>query len=469
MVQSILVDRIDCDCGLSVHAAHWPNERSRTTSLRWIKLSHRRSVSHWSDRDFSSDASFDARTREFVNRLCCGIELNHFASSELLVADRFRAGRVLFRLHLATLCRKGERPARHSRFLMIYVHSLGRAARYFPERTALAANGTRSTFRELHDRVGRIAAALTKHGFKTGDRLAILLPNEPDYIELVYACAWLGVIAVPLNTRLSNKEIDGILGDANPRGLIRHSSLPVPTVQVSWQVVLDQEPLDVQSDSIPDPIYDPNAILALIYTSGTTGRPKGVEIRHANILENVYHTNFWFPLEEGAVHLHAAPIFHIADFPFTFAAPAFGACQVTGPKFNPQTFCDAVQGERVTHTVLVPTMINMLTLFPDLKNYDLTSLKHLGYGGSPMAPQLVYRTRQVLPNVKLVQVYALSEAGFLTSLPDHEYTQDRLTSGGRPYLGIDWRAPDRKGKEVETGQTGELVARGANVMRSYWN
>src|SRR5207248_49872 len=105
---------------------------------------------------------------------------------------------------------------------MIYVHSLFRAARYFPERTALAANGTRSTFRELHDRVGRIAAALTKHGFKGGDRLAILLPNEPDYIELVYACAWLGVTAVPLNTRLAVKEIGGILTDAPPRGFSVH-------------------------------------------------------------------------------------------------------------------------------------------------------------------------------------------------------------------------------------------------------
>ena len=352
---------------------------------------------------------------------------------------------------------------------MIYVHSLGRAARYFPERTALAANGTRPTFRELHARVRRIAAALTKHGFKAGDRLAILLPNEPDYIELVYACAWLGVTAVPLNTRLSVKEIDGILSDAQPRGLIRHSSLPVPTVQVSWQLVLDQEPLEVRSDSVADPIYDPDAILALIYTSGTTGQPKGVEMRHSNILENVYHTNFWFPLEEGAVHLHAAPIFHIADFPFMFAAPAFGTCQITVPKFNPQTFCEAVQSERVTHTVLVPTMINMLTLSPDLKNYDLTSLKHLGYGGSPMAPELVHRTRQVLTNVKLVQVYGLSEAGFLTGLLDHEHTEDKLTSCGRPCIGIDVRVADQSGKEVETGQTGELVARGANIMRRYWN
>src|SRR5438445_11362608 len=145
---------------------------------------------------------------------------------------------------------------------MIYVHSLGRAVRYFRERTAVDANGNGSTFCELHDRVGRIAAALTKHGFKAGDRLAILLPNEPDYIELVYACARLGVIVVPLNTRLSIKEIDGIIDDAKPGGLIRHSSLPVPTVQVSWQVVLDQERLEVRSDSVPDPIYDPDAILA---------------------------------------------------------------------------------------------------------------------------------------------------------------------------------------------------------------
>jgi len=352
---------------------------------------------------------------------------------------------------------------------MIYVHSLGRAARYFPERTALAANGTRSTFRDLHARVGRIASALTKHGFKAGDRLAILLPNEPDYIQLVYACAWLGIIAVPLNTRLSVKEIDGILADAQPRGLVRHSSLPVPTVQVSWQLVLDQEPLDVQSDSIPDPIYDPNAILALIYTSGTTGRPKGVEMRHANILENVYHTNFWLPLEEGAVHLHASPIFHIADFPFMFGTPAFGVCQITIPKFSPQTFCEMVQRERVTHTVLVPTMINMLTQFPELQEYDLSTLRHLGYGGSPMAPELVHRTRQVLPKVKLVQVYGLSEAGFLTGLLDHEHTEGKLTSCGRPCLGIDVRVVDESGKEVAVGQKGELVARGANVMRGYWN
>src|ERR1700760_4174723 len=123
---------------------------------------------------------------------------------------------------------------------MIYVHSLGRAARYYSARTALAPAGARLSFLELENRVKGLAAALRAHGFKAGDRLALLLPNSPEYIELVYACSLLGVIAVPLNTRLSTAEIDRILVDATPHGLIHHSSLPTPTVQTSWQRVLDQ-------------------------------------------------------------------------------------------------------------------------------------------------------------------------------------------------------------------------------------
>ena len=352
---------------------------------------------------------------------------------------------------------------------MIHAYSLGRAYRYYSDRTALVSETRRSTFRELHDRVGGIAAALKKHGFKAGDRLAILLPNELEFIELVYACAWLGLIVVPLNTRLSEKEIDHVLIDATPHGLIRHSSLAVPTVQLPWQLVLDEEPLESPSDSYPDTVYDPDAVFALIYTSGTTGLPKGVVLTHTNILANVDHVNYWMRYREGGVYLHAAPIFHIADFPFMFASPAFGTCQTTIPKFSPQTFCQTVERERVSHTVLVPTMINMLTQFEELKHYDLTSLERLGYGGSPIAPELIHRIREVLPNVELTQVYGLSETGFLTGLQDHEHMEARLTSCGRACPGIDVRVVDDAGKEVRVGQTGELVARGANVMRGYWN
>jgi long-chain acyl-CoA synthetase len=299
--------------------------------------------------------------------------------------------------------------------------------------------------------------------------LALLLPNEPEYLELLYACAWLGVTAVPLNTRFSVAEIDRVLTDATARGLIRHSSLPVPTMRLPWERILDKEPFAVGNGPTPDDIYDPEAVLALIYTSGTTGRPKGVVVTHAAMLADVEHVSYWLPHREGGGFLHAAPLFHIADFPFMFGAPASGTCQVTIPKFSAQVFCETVQRERVTRTVLVPTMINVLTQFAQLGDYDLSSLVELGYGGSPVAPELIHRVRQALPHVKLAQVYGLSETGFLTGLRDHEHTESRLTSCGRTCPGVDVRVVDESGKEVPAGQTGELVARGANVMHGYWN
>jgi len=234
---------------------------------------------------------------------------------------------------------------------MIYVHSMLRAVRYFPERPALAIGEDRLNFRELHNRVKSIAAALTRVGFVSGDRLAVLLPNGPEYIQFVYACGWLGIIAVPINTRLSVVEIDHLLADANPRGLVRHSSLPKPNVRVSWELVLDEEQFEGKHDSCPDACYDPDATLALIYTSGTTGRPKGVTLTHANILSNVHHFNYWMRYREGGVYLHAAPIFHIADFPAMFAAPAFGACQV------------AHHGSRRSPTVRPSRKSGLTTLF----------------------------------------------------------------------------------------------------------
>src|ERR1700757_5173724 len=352
---------------------------------------------------------------------------------------------------------------------MIYVHSLGRALRFYPGQTALARDGRLLTFRELNTRVEGIAGTLTSHGFGVGDRLALLLPNGPDYIELVYACSMLGVVAVPLNTRLSTKEIDRVLEDAHPRGIARHSSLAVPGVQLSWQQVIDEESLPISSDPISKVFYDPEAVLGLIYTSGTTGQPKGVMVTHANVLADIHNFNYWMRYTEGGIYLHAAPIFHIADFPSMFTAPAFGTSQITIPKFSAQTFCETVEREHVTHTVLVPTMINLLTQFPDARKYDLSSLQVLAYGGSPMAPELVRGTRELLSKVKLIQVYGLSETGFLTGLQDQEHSEDKLISCGRPCPGVDLLVADTSGKQVEPGEAGELIVRGANVMRGYWN
>ena len=181
------------------------------------------------------------------------------------------------------------------------------------------------------------------------------------------------------------------------------------------------------------------------------------------------HLNYWVVYRDATVYLHAGAMFHILDLPFVFAAPALGIAQTTIPKFSPQVFCEAVTRERVSHTVLVPTMLNLLTQFDGLGGYDLTSLKVIAYGGSPIAPELIHRVRNVFPNVRLFQGYGLSETGFLTGLQNQEPPRDRLTSCGRPCPGIDLRVLDESGNEVETGKHGELVMRGANVMRGYWN
>src|SRR5882757_808411 len=305
---------------------------------------------------------------------------------------------------------------------MIYTHSVGRALQYFPQHTALLRDGQAVTFQELDIRVRKIAAALRRRGFLGGDRLAFLMPNGADYIELVYACSLLGVIAVPINTRYAGAEIDRLLEDARPRGLIRHSKFPAPTVSLEWEHVIDAAPLDDGEEELhAGEFYDPDAVLVLLYTSGTTGAPKGAALTHANIFSNVHDLNYWLTYREKGIFLHASPMFHIADFPAIFASPVFGAAQVTLERFDAPSFCTSVQTHGVTHTVLVPSMINTLCQFQELVAFNLDSLEVLAYGGSPIAPALVRDVRRVLPQVKLLQVYGLSEAGFLTGLTNAEH------------------------------------------------
>src|ERR1700731_688904 len=183
---------------------------------------------------------------------------------------------------------------------MIYTHSVGRALQYFPQQTALLREGRAVTFLELDTRVRTIAAALRRRGFLSGDRLAFLMPNGPESIELIYACSLLGVMAVPINTPYASPEIDRLLEDARPRGLIRHSKLPAPTVSLEWEHVIDLTPLGGANDELyAGEFYDPDAVLALLYTSGTTGAPKGAALTHANIFSIVHDLNYWLAYREN--------------------------------------------------------------------------------------------------------------------------------------------------------------------------
>lgn len=353
---------------------------------------------------------------------------------------------------------------------MIYTHSVGRALQYFPQQTALLQNGLAVTFLELDVRVRKIASALRRRGLQSGERLALLMPNGVDYIELVYACSLLGVIAVPINTRYTAAEIDRLLDDSQPRGLIRHSKFTAPTVRPDWEQVIDLEPLDeIDELTYTGEFYDPDAILVLLYTSGTTGQPKGAALTHSNIFSNIHDLNYWLGYREKAVFLHASPMFHIADFPAMFAAPVFGAAQTALQRFDPASFCESVQANGVTHTVLVPSMINTLCQFKELHRYNLDSLDGLAYGGSPIAPALIQDVRMLLPKAKLLQVYGLSEAGFLTGLTDAEHVHDRLQSCGRACPGIDLRVVKPNGVPAVPGEVGNLVARGPGIMVGYWH
>jgi acyl-CoA synthetase (AMP-forming)/AMP-acid ligase II len=353
---------------------------------------------------------------------------------------------------------------------MIYTHSVGRALQYFPQHTALLRDGQAVSFLELDVRVRRIAAALRHRGLQRGERLAFLMPNGVDYIELVYACSLLGAIAVPINTRYAGAEIDRLLDDSQPRGLIRHSKFPAPTVRTDWEQVIDLEHLDeIDGQPHTEEFYDPDAILALLYTSGTTGQPKGAALTHSNVFSNIHDLNYWLAYREKAVFLHASPMFHIADFPAIFAAPVFGAAQMALPHFDPISFCESIEAKRVTHTVLVPSMINTLCQFEELHRYHLESLDVLAYGGSPIAPALIADVRRLLPKARLLQVYGLSEAGFLTGLTDAEHTNDRLQSCGRACPGIDVRVVNPTGGPTVRGELGNLVARGPGIMVGYWH
>lgn len=352
---------------------------------------------------------------------------------------------------------------------MIYVHSLGRALRYYGEQTALSVGGKRLTFVELDNRVERIAAALSRRGLRTGDRLALLLPNGPEYIELVYACSRLGVIVVPLNARYPSRELERVLKDASPRALVRHSGSTSTRANLEWQLALDKESLEAPNGSCPEAYYCPEAILAMIYTSGTTGEAKGVMLTHANVLSNIYSLNSWIQYRQGGIYLHAAPMFHGADIPAMFAAPTFGNLQVTVPRFSPRAFCEAVENLRITHTLLASTMLNRLTRFSGAKQFDLSSLEVLAFGGSSMPVELYRRTRRLLPGIKLVHLYGMAETGFLTGLEASEDVAGRF-SCGQPCPGIDLQVVDpSSGEPVAAEQPGEIIARGANVMLGYWN
>jgi long-chain acyl-CoA synthetase len=371
---------------------------------------------------------------------------------------------------------------------------LERAVRFFPNHTACVAGETRLTYRDLQARVSRLANVLRQQGIGKGDRVAVLSANSLPYLEMYYAAAALGALIVPLNFRLAPAELAYILQDSGSTVVLvgegfselyeqtaqRLSTVPTilaTTARAIAGKTLHYEDSLAQASADFTPVeVDEHDLAGLFYTSGTTGHPKGVMLSHRNLVSNAYHFLSTIHEEEGEVYLHCCPMFHLADGPTSHRITWLGGTHVIVPGFEPAAVLEAIQRQRVTSALLVPTMINFLINHPTVGDYDLSSLRRILYGASPMPVELLRRAAQVF-GCPLIQLYGLTETSPLLTMMDPRYLAfdgeeakvRRLASCGRAVPGVRMRVVNDDGNDVQPGEVGEIIARGPNIMPGYWN
>ena len=215
-----------------------------------------------------------------------------------------------------------------------------------------------------------------------------------------------------------------------------------------------------------------DALAALFYTGGTTGRSKGVMLSHGNLMTSALGcaaVGFW--ATSGGRYLHSAPMFHLADLCLWAAHSLVGSTHVIVPAFEAARVLKAIEEHAVTDVFLVPTMIQMLIDHPDFPKRDLSSVRRLCYGASPISPEVLDRTLKLLPDVELAQAYGMTELSPVATLlgPDeHRAATPRRYSAGRAAPHSEVRVVDPAGEDVAVGEVGEIVSRGGHVMLGYW-
>ena len=374
---------------------------------------------------------------------------------------------------------------------MSITQGLKRAIATRPTKTAVICGAARLSFAQVGERVNRLSSALAGLGIRRGDRAAVLAFNCHRFLELYYAVPQLGASVVPINFRLPPQEVKYILDHSGARAIAVDREL-APLIDsirndletVEHFILMDDEPragyinyeelLDQGAALYEEPQPDTGELLGLFYTSGTTAEPKGVMLTHKNMMSNVEHSEAVYQFQEDEIYLHAAPMFHLADGAAVFSNTARGSVQVFIPRFEPRNVLGTIERERVTTILLVPTMINFLLQVADIDRYDLSSLRHITYGASPIAPDLLRRAMRAF-GCRFGQGYGLTEASPLLTVlrpEDHiitdEKSERRLASCGKPVPGVEVRVVTADGRDAGAGEVGEIIARGPNIMLGYW-
>jgi len=372
--------------------------------------------------------------------------------------------------------------------------ALERAGRLFADREAVVDGATRWNYGELRRRVAGFDAALDGLGLEAGDVVGVLSLNSTAHLV-----AWLGIprsgrVLNDLNIRLAPAELEFILSDSGTRALLVDDAFLDTGRALADACASVEHVIYAGAGATPDgcvafaemtataggppATIDPDALAGIFYTGGTTGLPKGAMLTHRNLVANAKHSLIGLGYSADHTYLHAAPMFHAADGLSNYALTWVGGKHVIYPAFDPQGWLATVASERITHAVLVPTMINMVLNHPAIGEYDLTSLQLLAYGGSPMPVELLRRGLELLP-CEWRQLYGMTEAApVVTLLPGEDHRRGaageepfatRLRSAGVPVVGVEAEVRRDDGSPAEVGEPGEIWVRGPNIMKGYWN
>jgi fatty-acyl-CoA synthase len=356
----------------------------------------------------------------------------------------------------------------------------------FPQELALVDGDLRLTFAEAVDQIRSIGAAIRALGLGPGDSVGIAMKDTADLVLTMHACLWAGVRTVPLNMKLSVDDHRYMLGDAGVSLLLFHGLTAEHVSTVVRDIELDEvrtvgdavpgyEALSLSSGSglqAPTDV-DPAGEAWVQYTGGTTGLPKGVIHSHETLLTTLLSCALEFDFQPGERHAHVCPLTHsgvAAMMPVWLR----GGCNYLLRGFDVAQFLDAVQRERITSTIVVPTMLVVLLESPDLAAADISSLRTVVYGAAPITPATLTRALNALGPI-LVQSYGQTEVFAQISLLDKaahvQALKDPtlLTAAGRPVAIAEVRIGDENCSSVPTGDMGEILVRGPHRFLEYLN